>query len=187
MTSYEISEFVQQRAPRKVPRDVFRAANRRTGINCKYLANAFVFLFISILYYIRVWMEASTRLPVESIELVIPFLFFLSAGILFITYWYNRRGIKHLLAEGLFVTGLATEVKLWQKGRRWTADIADTYKVIVSFSDQYGATQAGRYLIEEHDLPTCSQWADEKRSVGLLYLPNRQDVLITDLWEAPYQ
>jgi len=74
---------------------------------------------------------------------------------------------KRLLREGLFAAGRIS---------------ISAPNYIVSFTDQCGMNQERIYEASDKHISTCRQWAHEGRSVGLLYLPDQEKVIITDLW-----
>ena len=101
---------------------------------------------------------------VEGLEYLVIFLL---GTVLCCNGWYRFRRLKRLLAEGRFTSGHIIKV---------------TRRVVsVSYNDQFGAKRTGSLLSDPALMAACSQWGAEHHSVGLLYLPGREDVFITDL------
>jgi hypothetical protein len=90
--------------------------------------------------------------------------------------WYCRRRTKRLLAEGQYVTGRVTRI-LTRTARR-----SKHFEAVVSFDDQNGVERTGFCPVLYRAYSECNRWITEDRSVGLLYLPDRENVLIPDLW-----
>ena len=88
----------------------------------------------------------------------------------------ERKITKRPLSEGRFATGRVLEIRV--KGEPIPPKSFDG---IVLFRDQYGAEQADSFHVQ-YSATKWRRWAEEDRSVGLLYLPDLEKVLITDLW-----
>lgn len=103
-------------------------------------------------------------------------VFFSVLGTIPLTYamfWYIRKKLKRTLAEGLFAMGRVSEVCSTKEAG---------LKVSVSFTDQDGKARTGYRTVTKRVEDTCRKWKADDREVGLLYLPGREDVIITDLW-----
>ena len=87
-------------------------------------------------------------------------------------FWYIRRNLKRRLAESLFATGFVKEYSI-QK---------DNCRISVSFSGQDGSERTGYRILPKRAEAVYRQWAAERRKIGGLYLLDKEDVIITDLW-----
>ena len=172
MTSQEISKFVNQPTPREIPENILSMEgmlDHRTGLIGVFLMSLMILLLSSVL--------PTGRLPTgglpRHIERGLILFLICTLG------WLGLRRMKGPLREGRFVTGCVSEIR--RARMLWILPLPD-FDVIVTFSDQYGAMRTGRKKILQHAYPTCRQWFDENRLVGLLYLPGKKEVFITDLW-----
>ena len=165
LTSQEISNFVGRPTPRGIPKNVWRAA-----IGDSPLAFLVLFLIatglVGLCWYSQNWYSQKDLL--ESLFVTIA----MCAAVVYI--WRRIRIQKRLLMEGRYAAGRIYEVKSHGRGQLCT---------VVSFSDQHGTARKGSCLSSQKCRNTVRQWFAEDRHVGLLYLPDRQDVIITDLWE----
>lgn len=80
---------------------------------------------------------------------------------------------KRLLADGLFTTGHVFKPTVRKK-------YALYYDVW--FINQCNERRKGFFIVPAESVPKVLNWVYERSSVGLLYLPNHDEVIITDLW-----
>jgi hypothetical protein len=170
MTSQEISDFVNQRAPREIPKSVLA----KVGMSNKYTSLPFgyhLLFFLTALYLLSSgYIFISGR----------AFISTLAVPIFLLSDWFIHRKKIRFLRDGIFVTGRVSEVRVkpWRIFPPPTLDAV----IAVSFSAPNGTERTGRYKIWLPSHPECRQWAAEGRSVGLLFLPDREDIIITDFW-----
>ena len=100
--------------------------------------------------------------------------------IYYMTFRLHRsfRRIKHLLAEGLFTTGQV----LIPEGL-----LRNPFYFIVCFIDRHSVRRKGSCIVMSELTYTVYKWANDGQSVGLLYLPDLNKVIITDLWLDMYE
>ena len=166
MTAQEIQKFVSQPTPRKVPKNVLRAAVKRVEVSMRDSYFLSVFCFVLSSTTIR-YLQITRFINVFLLFLLVSFLEY---GCY---YWYFRKRLIRLLSEGRFATG-----RIVERG--------SMFKVFfygeIQFSDQNSAVRTDKVVRRDARIAVCRQWAAEQRPVGLLYLPDRKDIVITDLW-----
>ena len=179
MTAKEISNFVNQRTPREVPYGIFRKATPwgSSIIWNFYLSALIVAALFAFSYFV--------------FEVNIAFLYVL--GFIFIAssaaiYLKSRRA-KRLLKEGLFTTGhihIRDDFSCFSRFKQ-EADGCDRI-YIARFTDQSG-TKREASIIASFGIAKAgwlSELSLDARSVGLLYLPDTNAVIVTDLWLDSY-
>jgi len=82
------------------------------------------------------------------------------------------RRIKRLLSKGLFAAGHIYKYVIQGNSSSFS----------VNFIDQRGMKQTTFFTVPNSASSACRKWADENRSIGLLYLPGKDKILVTDLW-----
>jgi len=102
--------------------------------------------------------------------------------LLCVYYWRLRRRLIKLLTEGQFTRGRVVEMdsnyRFLERNK-----ITAYFGGAVSFRDQYGLerTESIIFITRRDRLEACRRWRADGRSVGLLYLPDRKDIAVTDL------
>ena len=99
--------------------------------------------------------------------------------LLFIMFRGFRR-TKRLLREGLFTT--KGRVLEFAEQRNIFKRLMCKHSFFVSFIGQHGERREGVCTVTEDSYSACARWADNGGPVNLLYLPDRNEVIITDLW-----
>jgi len=108
----------------------------------------------------------------QSADAFIMFLPLLIISLLLFTDSKPLKKDKQLLTKGCFTTGHVSEPK-----KHLLSVI-----VFVWFNDQLGKRQTGIYTVRtKRDEAKCRQLFADDRPVGLMYLPDRLDIIITDL------
>ena len=183
MTVQEIQKFVSQPTPRKIPKNIWRAASKsayggeisKYGTPITLRERYYIVCFLILIGCVMAWDNSITftKLYIYIIRRAVLLSLCLIPAVFQFEIIYRRysKKLKRLLAEGCFVTG---HIEPFMDKSSFA---------VVSFSDQYDATQVGYCIVRRRAKTACRKWAAEGRSVGLLYLPpNKNDVLITDLW-----
>ena len=124
---------------------------------------------------------------------LVPFVLILGGIYMAFGASLRLRRVKRLLSKGLFTTGrlsisatqenLSSFSMIRQLLPAWYIFGSSSKKCIVNFTDQRGMRREGSYIpVDNNDSWVLCQWVSEGRSVGLLYMPDQEKVIITDLW-----
>ena len=120
-----------------------------------------------------------------AIFIIIVLTFFM----VYVTFRHFRhfRKVKRLLREGVFAIGGRLEIDEQRKDL-----FTSVYRLIgidsfaVRFADQRGVMRSGSCIVSMLNYFTCKQLFESGQTVNLLYLPDQDEVIVTDLWmEAP--
>ena len=174
MTPQEISDFVTQPIPRRVPYKIFCDVTYeldRWWLYCTFISIFLVLYLGHIVFACFLYIVAMLLFP-------------------------NIRKTRRILKRGLFTTGhiqrkssspsslfssIATKINSF-----FSRNSAHNY--IVSFVDQCGEEREANILFPamfsdyRHNMPSIRDLASYGNPVSLLYVPNMSEVLVADLW-----
>ena len=131
-------------------------------------------------WYPSVARAANTRVVKDSDSFYLVTLFFIAISVLLYAIIRDCLINERILKNGQFVTGHVMEIR----ARSTATNIHYACDVEVSFIGK-SSPQVGYCKVPWYVWSKCSKWS-KGISVGLMYLPNRKDILITDLWLDDY-
>ena len=179
MTPQKISNFVNQRTPREVSYEIFRKV---TPWGSRIIWN----FCLSALIVIAIFAFIYFVFEINIVFLyVLGFVFIASSAVI---YLKSRRAMR-LLKEGFFTTGHIHIRDDFSSFSRYKQESSGYDRIhIARFTDQSGNNREASIIA-----PLGAANADwllklllDARTVGLLYLPGTNAVIVTDLWLDAY-